>query len=105
RPDDRTTGRLDDWRSGARYTSYSIMSTSILESPAAPGLFTRLRSRLDQSMFYVGQITDLAVQTIQQLLRGPVERSLLIAQFDQVGVRSISIVVITSAFSGMVVAL
>jgi phospholipid/cholesterol/gamma-HCH transport system permease protein len=37
--------------------------------------------------------------------RGPIERSLLTAQFDQIGVRSISIVVITSAFIGMVLAL
>jgi phospholipid/cholesterol/gamma-HCH transport system permease protein len=81
------------------------MSTSILETPAAPGLFMRFRTKFDRSMDYVGQITDLAVQTIQQLLRGPVERSLVIAQFDQVGVRSISIVVITSAFIGMVLAL
>ncbi|HET7706540.1 MAG TPA: ABC transporter permease, partial [Thermoanaerobaculia bacterium] len=36
---------------------------------------------------------------------GPIERELLIHQFDAVGVRSISIVVITSAFIGMVLAL
>ena len=57
-------------------------------------------------MVYVGEITDLAVQTIQQAFRrGGIERPLLIAQFDQVGVKSISIVVITSMFIGMVLAL
>ncbi len=57
-------------------------------------------------MVYIGEITDLAVQTIQQAFRkGGIERPLLIAQFDQVGVKSISIVVITSMFIGMVLAL
>ena len=68
-------------------------------------LLTRARTRAEQGLLYVGELTDLAVQTIQQAWRGPLERSLLIAQFDQVGVRSISIVVITSAFIGMVLAL
>ena len=68
-------------------------------------LLTRAKSRLDEGLFYLGDITDLAVQTVRQAWRGPLERSLLIAQFDQVGVRSISIVVITSAFIGMVLAL
>ncbi len=68
-------------------------------------LLARTRSRIEQSFYYVGEITDLAVQTIQQLFRGSLERQLLLAQFDQVGVRSISIVVITSMFIGMVLAL
>ncbi|MGZ8833810.1 MAG: MlaE family ABC transporter permease [Thermoanaerobaculia bacterium] len=66
----------------------------------------RTRNRVEQSLFEMGEITDLAIQTVQQALRkGGVEKDLLIAQFDQVGVRSISIVVITSMFIGMVLAL
>ncbi|HEX9163430.1 MAG TPA: ABC transporter permease [Thermoanaerobaculia bacterium] len=68
-------------------------------------LLARTRTRFEESLYYLGDITDLAVQTIQQLFRAPLERPLVIAQFDQVGVRSISIVVITSAFIGMVLAL
>jgi phospholipid/cholesterol/gamma-HCH transport system permease protein len=69
-------------------------------------LIARTRSRLEQSFLYMGEITDLAVQTVQQAFRpGGIERALLIAQFDQVGVRSISIVAITSLFIGMVLAL
>ncbi|HSN69144.1 MAG TPA: ABC transporter permease, partial [Thermoanaerobaculia bacterium] len=45
------------------------------------------------------------MQTIRQAWRGPIEKDLIIHQFDAVGVRSISIVVITSAFIGMVLAL
>jgi len=57
-------------------------------------------------MFYVGEITDLAAQTIRQAFRkGAIEKELLTAQFDQVGVKSLSIVIITSTFIGMVLAL
>ena len=80
------------------------MTTSTLESPP-PGFFQRVRTRADEAFLYFGSITDLAVQTIQQMRRGPIERPLLMAQFDQIGVRSLSIVIITSAFIGMVLAL
>src|SRR5947208_1883506 len=49
--------------------------------------------------------SGLATQTIQQFIRGPVDRAVVIAQFDQIGVRSMSIVAITSLFIGMVLAL
>ncbi|HEX8171588.1 MAG TPA: ABC transporter permease [Thermoanaerobaculia bacterium] len=81
------------------------MTTEAIERPDEPSMFARMKERADGAFFYVGGITDLAVQTIQQLWRGPIERPLLMAQFDQIGVRSISIVVITSAFIGMVLAL
>ena len=68
-------------------------------------LLTRARSKAERALLELGEITYLAGQTIQQAWRGPIERPLLIAQFDQVGFRSISIVVITSAFIGMVLAL
>lgn len=81
------------------------MST-VIEAPARQtGVFGRMRERAEQSFLYMGAITDLAMQTIQQIRRGPLERPLIMAQFDQIGVRSISIVVITSAFIGMVLAL
>src|SRR2546423_1135496 len=70
-----------------------------------PGFFDRPWNRVEHALFYVGEITDLAWQTIRQVIRGPLESSLLIAQFDQIGVRSISIIGITSLFIGMVLAL
>lgn len=78
--------------------------SSITETPE-DNIFSRLHGRFERGMLYLGGITDLAVQTMQQIARGPLERALLIAQFEQIGVRSISIVVITSAFIGMVLAL
>jgi phospholipid/cholesterol/gamma-HCH transport system permease protein len=81
------------------------MTTAVAREPRLPKLGTRLRERADAAFLYVGSLTDLALQTIQQFRRGPVERPLLVAQMDQIGVRSLSIVIITSAFIGMVLAL
>ncbi|HXH37512.1 MAG TPA: ABC transporter permease [Thermoanaerobaculia bacterium] len=91
--------------------------TSILQTNATPkpearsvldkaGAFIdRVRNHSEEALSYLGGLTDLAVQTIQQFVRGPVDREVVIAQFDQIGVRSISIVAITSLFIGMVLAL
>jgi len=81
------------------------MTTDAATPPADNGLLTRLRARADDMLAHVGGLADLAVQTVQQIRRGPVERPLLMAQLDQIGVSSLSIVVITSAFIGMVLAL
>ena len=81
------------------------MTASVIDRPSRLGFLRRIRERMDESFVLVGGVTDLALQTIQQMRRSPIERPLLMAQFDQLGVRSVSIVVITSAFIGMVLAL
>src|ERR1051325_3020480 len=87
-------------------TTLNLQQTpETLEAPPAPGVFDRIWHRVERALLYVGGITDLAVQTVRQVFRGPMERSLLVAQLDQVGVRSLSIVAITSLFIGMVLAL
>lgn len=90
----------------------SILQTNAAPKPAAPsvseravGLIDRVRGHSEEALSYLGGLTDLAVQTIQQFVRGPIDREIVIAQFDQIGVRSISIVAITSLFIGMVLAL
>lgn len=90
----------------------SILQTNAAPKPAAPsvserasGLIDRVRGHSEEALAYLGGLTDLAVQTIQQFVRGPIDREIVIAQFDQIGVRSISIVAITSLFIGMVLAL
>lgn len=70
-----------------------------------PVFIQRMTDKVGHFLVDLGQITDLAGQTIREYWRAPLEKKLVIAQFDQVGVRSISIVVITSAFIGMVLAL
>src|SRR5436305_14248865 len=75
------------------------------EAAPEPGFLERVGRRVEKALLYVGEITDLASQTIRAIVKGPVETSLLVAQFDQIGVRSISIIGITSLFIGMVLAL
>ena len=70
-----------------------------------PNLFTHTRERVTQSLLYIGEITQLAVQILQQMIRGPYEKDVIMAQFEAVGVRSISSVAMTSLFIGMVLAL
>ena len=81
--------------------------SSVIERSTAPlhDFFDRVRERADAGFLYIGGMSELAGQTIQQFRRGPLERPLLTQQFDQIGVRSLSIVIITSAFIGMVLAL
>ncbi|HEV7241663.1 MAG TPA: ABC transporter permease [Thermoanaerobaculia bacterium] len=81
------------------------MTASALDRPSQPGFIERVRTRAEATFLYVGGLTDLALQTIQQIRQGALERPLLIQQFEQIGVRSLSIVIITSAFIGMVLAL
>ena len=81
------------------------MTSTTLEQPSPPGFLRRVRARADATFLYVGGVTDLMMQTLQQIRRGPIERALLMQQLEQIGVRSLSIVIITSAFIGMVLAL
>jgi phospholipid/cholesterol/gamma-HCH transport system permease protein len=82
-----------------------MTTQDIAAPPAPPNLFQQIRGRLDQTFLYLGEVTDLGWQVLQQMFKGPYERPLIIAQFEQIGVRSMSIVVITSLFIGMVLAL
>ena len=81
------------------------MTEAILNEQPTPRLFSRLRASLNQSLLYVGEVTDLGVQVVRQMISGPYDRVAIIAQFEAVGVRSMSIVGITSLFIGMVLAL
>ncbi|HEX7677708.1 MAG TPA: ABC transporter permease [Thermoanaerobaculia bacterium] len=90
----------------------SVLQTDTAPKPATPTLLERgssLRDRVrrnaDEALFYLGGLSDLATQTVQQFIRGPIDRAIVVAQFDQIGVRSLSIVAITSLFIGMVLAL
>ncbi|HEY5610083.1 MAG TPA: ABC transporter permease [Thermoanaerobaculia bacterium] len=67
--------------------------------------YIRFKQLARDFFLYVGGLADLTVQTVQQTVRGPVESQLLLTQFDQIGVRSLSIVAVTAVFIGMVLAL
>jgi len=83
----------------------STIAETPAEVPSLPNLFQRAKDRGERALLYAGGITDLGIQTVREILRGPLETNLLIAQFEQIGVRSLSIVAITSLFIGMVLAL
>lgn len=90
----------------------TIFQTDAAPKPASRGVLERatsfvdkIRGHSEEALEYLGGLTDLAIQTIQQFVRGPIDREVVVAQFDQIGVRSISIVAITSLFIGMVLAL
>jgi phospholipid/cholesterol/gamma-HCH transport system permease protein len=78
-------------------------STSIRGS--AEEAWRRLQARAEQALLYMGEMTALAGQVLRQMWRGPYERPAIMTQLEQVGVRSLSIVAITSLFIGMVLAL
>jgi phospholipid/cholesterol/gamma-HCH transport system permease protein len=82
-----------------------MTETVIDVPPSEPGVFGRMRNRVETALEYLGELTDLGVQTVQQTWSEKPEGTLLIAQFDQIGFRSLSIVAITSLFIGMVLAL
>src|SRR5512141_3111124 len=65
----------------------------------------RITDAVQEFLLYVGGLTDLMLQTVRQVFRGPMEGRLLMVQFDQIGVQSFSIVAITALFIGMVLAL
>jgi len=81
------------------------MSEAILDEKSSSHFFARLRASFEVSLIYLGEITELGWDVIQQMFRGPFERDAIIAQFETIGVRSLSIVAITSLFIGMVLAL
>ncbi|MGH9458059.1 MAG: MlaE family ABC transporter permease [Thermoanaerobaculia bacterium] len=64
-----------------------------------------LRTRVENVFLYVGGLTELGLDTVRLTFRRPFETRAFSKELDQVGVQSISIVVITAAFIGMVLAL
>ena len=68
-------------------------------------MYERVKDQARDTALYIGGITDLAMQTIRLTFRRPFPWSLTLEQFDLVAVRSLSIVIITSMFIGMVLAL
>jgi phospholipid/cholesterol/gamma-HCH transport system permease protein len=65
----------------------------------------RIAAGLRDFLEYLGGLSILAGQTIRQTFKGPFETKIFLTQLDQIGVKSMSIVVITAAFIGMVLAL
>lgn len=65
----------------------------------------QVKAPVEQLLMYVGGLTELGLETVRLTFRRPFERKAFMIQLDQIGVRSMSIVLITAAFIGMVLAL
>ena len=59
----------------------SIFQTDAAPKPAATGLaatvsvlLDRIRRHGEEALIYLGELSDLAGQTIQQFIRGPIDR-------------------------------
>jgi phospholipid/cholesterol/gamma-HCH transport system permease protein len=63
-----------------------------------------LRGRMLGLLHHIGEITEMTVATARSLFRRPFEGKAIIAQIESLGVRSLGIVVVTSVFIGMVMA-
>jgi phospholipid/cholesterol/gamma-HCH transport system permease protein len=70
--------------------------------PKAPGptYGNQLFGFLDQ----LGTLTHMTLRTVQSLFKRPLEGRAIVAQLESLGVRSLGIVVVTSVFIGMVMA-
>ena len=64
-----------------------------------------MKAHIEHYLVYLGGLTQLGVETVRLTFRRPFERKAFMIQLDQIGVRSMSIVLITAAFIGMVLAL
>jgi phospholipid/cholesterol/gamma-HCH transport system permease protein len=69
-----------------------------------PTLFDRGWERLRTLLVHVGQITEMTVGASRALFRRPFEGRAILAQLESLGVKSMGIVVVTSVFIGMVMA-
>ncbi|MET0390927.1 MAG: ABC transporter permease [Polyangiales bacterium] len=66
-------------------------------------LSSALRERVESSLVRAGEIALLTRDTVRQAVRRPFEPSALIEQIESIGVRSMSVVVLTGIFSSMVI--
>jgi phospholipid/cholesterol/gamma-HCH transport system permease protein len=62
-----------------------------------------VRPTLERGLEKLGQVSILTRETIRQALRRPFELSALLEQIESIGVRSMSVVVLTAIFSSMVI--
>lgn len=71
-------------------------------APPIPVPVPELRRRIVSFIDQMGDIAILGVRTIRAIPRRPLEIPSLVYQMESLGVRSVSIVVVTSVFIGMV---
>lgn len=68
------------------------------------GFFERLLNRALRLVAHVGAVSQMAVGSVRAGFRRPFEGKAILAQLESLGVASVGIVVVTSVFIGMVMA-
>lgn len=71
---------------------------------ASPGFFEQQLHNALGLVAHVGQMADMTLGTLRALFRRPFETRAILTQIDTLGVASLGIVVVTSVFIGMVMA-
>ncbi len=72
--------------------------------PEEPGAMERLRDRVLELVRHVGAVSELGWGVARALFKRPFEGRAIVQQLDALGVASVGIVVVTSVFIGMVMA-
>jgi len=82
--------------------SSSLLSTRHLTTPR--GFFEKRLDEVFGFLAHFGQLSRMTAGTVRALFRRPFESRAILTQIDTLGVASIGIVVVTSVFIGMVMA-
>ena len=78
--------------------------TSLIAPPPEPTFLERLRDRVYGLFYHFGLITRMTLGTLRALFKRPFEGREIMKQLEALGVASLGIVIVTSVFIGMVMA-
>ncbi len=83
-----------------------VSRTSLNPRPIVPkhGFFEKLARRVLRFVSHVGQVSQMFSGSVRAGFRKPFETRAILAQLESLGVASVGIVVVTSVFIGMVMA-
>lgn len=82
----------------------SLTGRPSLVPPPPPGVVSRIGANVLALFDHMGQITSMTLGTLRQGIKRPWEGRAIIDQLESLGVASLGIVVVTSIFIGMVMA-
>jgi phospholipid/cholesterol/gamma-HCH transport system permease protein len=82
----------------------SLRPSMMLRVPVEAGFFERLARRALGLVGHVGKVSQMAVGAVRGGFRRPFEGKAILTQLESLGVASVGIVVVTSVFIGMVMA-
>ena len=82
----------------------SVARPSLVMPPPEPGFRARTAAQVFGLFEHLGTISRMSVLAVRAGFRRPFEGKAILAQFESLGVASLGIVVVTSVFIGMVMA-